>query len=360
MRRAGSLLIALALIAALVVPILLGGSDALATAWNFPLPNLAALTLLTIVSWLGKAQKLRVLLRQLGTPLPFARALGISLATDFAFMATPAGVGGYPANIHLLKRAGVSTTASTAIVLADQLLDLLFFALAIPLSLLVLLSTDLPNGLREAALSMILLLALAGAIIVLLRHRFWSWIFASRRSFERRSWRHRLQLRLLRFLHGMRQQARVLAHADAMFYAILALLTTLQWLTRYGSLWLVLILLGHPLPFAYALLLQALILHAAQWTGVPSGAGGAEIGLAAALAAWAPATSIATALLLWRYATLYLGLAAGGIAWLMLAGRGLKNVASEGSLREDGAQQPECTKLHEYSEHRRRAKNRAQ
>ncbi len=318
MRRAGSLLIALALIAALAVPMLLGGGDALATAWNFPLPNLAALTLLAMCSWLSKAEKLRMLLRQIGAPLAFWRALGISLATDFAFMATPAGAGGYPANIHLLKRAGVSSTSSAAVVVADQLLDLLFFAVAIPLSLLALLSTDLPAGLRATASVMVMLLIVVSMIIVLLRHRFWRWIFARQRIFKNNAWWHRRQRELLRFLHDMRLQARTLANANASFYCKLALFTALQWLTRDGALWLVLMLLGHPLPFAYALLLQALVLHAAQWTGVPSGAGGAELGLTVALAAWAPVSSIATALLLWRYATLYLGLGAGGIAWLML------------------------------------------
>ena len=318
MRRAGSLLIALALIAALAVPMLLGGRDALATAWNFPLPNLAALTFLAMCSWLSKAEKLRTLLRQIDAPLTFWCALGISLATDFAFMATPAGAGGYPANIHLLKRAGVSTASSAAVVVADQLLDLLFFAAAIPLSLLALLSTDLPAGLRATAMALIAVLIVVSMIIALLRHRLSRWIFSARRISVRNTWWHRRQRELLRFLGNMRCQARTLADANARFYFKLALYTSLQWLTRYGALWMVLMSLGHPLPFAYALLLQALVLHAAQWTGVPSGAGGAEIGLAAALAPWAPASSIATALLLWRYATLYLGLAAGGIAWLML------------------------------------------
>ena len=75
-------------------------------------------------------------------------------------------------------------------------------------------------------------------------------------------------------------------------------------------LWLVLLLLGHRVPFALILLMQCLVLHAALWTGVPAGGGGAELGLSATLAAWVPPTSIATALLLWRMATLYICLAA--------------------------------------------------
>jgi uncharacterized membrane protein YbhN (UPF0104 family) len=86
-------------------------------------------------------------------------------------------------------------------------------------------------------------------------------------------------------------------------------------------LWLALLLLGHQVPFAITLLLQSLVLHAALWTGVPAGGGGAELGLSATLAAWVPATSIATALLLWRIATLYSCLAVGAVAIAILARR---------------------------------------
>ena len=55
-------------------------------------------------------------------------------------------------------------------------------------------------------------------------------------------------------------------------------------------------------------------MHVAQWTGVPSGAGGAEFGLAAALAPWISASALAPVLLVWRAATLHLALLAGGIA----------------------------------------------
>jgi len=94
--------------------------------------------------------------------------------------------------------------------------------------------------------------------------------------------------------------------------------------------------------FALTLLLQALVLHAAMWTGVPAGGGGAELGLTAALTSWVPASSIATALLLWRVATLYICLIAGAIAiaWLSrhrghLANAGLDH--SKTGPSEEGA-----------------------
>jgi len=67
-------------------------------------------------------------------------------------------------------------------------------------------------------------------------------------------------------------------------------------------------------PFSLTLLLQGVVLHVAQWTGMPAGGGGADLGLAATLAPFVPTAAIASALLLWRIATLYLSLIAGVVS----------------------------------------------
>jgi uncharacterized protein (TIRG00374 family) len=119
----------------------------------------------------------------------------------------------------------------------------------------------------------------------------------------------------------MLAQLRMLADGGAGFIAGVFALTVLQWLTRYGILWLVLLLLGYQVSFWLLLALQGLVLHVAQWSGIPAGGGGAELGLGATLTTWVPATSLATALLLWRMVTLYLALLVGAIAIARLARR---------------------------------------
>ncbi|HEY0178691.1 MAG TPA: lysylphosphatidylglycerol synthase domain-containing protein, partial [Dokdonella sp.] len=121
------------------------------------------------------------------------------------------------------------------------------------------------------------------------------------------------------FAAALRDVARLLG--DPRAGAGLALSTTLQWSARYGVLWAALAALGHEVPYSVALLAQALVLHAAQWTGVPSGAGAAELGLAAALAHWIDPAAFATAALVWRCGTLYGPLLAGGVAMLWLTRR---------------------------------------
>lgn len=319
-RHAG-LLIAVALGATLVVPILLGGNDALWQTLHFSADGYLAIFAAIVISWLARAIKLHLLLHRLDVRPHFARTLAISLATDFAFISTPGGVGGYAASVYYLRRAGASVSGAATITAADQGLDLLFFVLVLPLSGLTLIWSDLPHTLAVLAFgSSATMVALAlGAL--LLRRRLAAWLFGANTLSARWPRLQRKQQALREFFSSLQANMRLLLAGGPAFGCGIFALTALQWLTRYGVLWLVLALLGHRVSFALTLLLQSLVLHAALWTGVPAGGGGAELGLSATLAAWVPATSIATALLLWRIATLYMCLVAGAIAIGVLARR---------------------------------------
>jgi glycosyltransferase 2 family protein len=315
------LLIVLALSATLAVPILLGGKAALFATLHFSGRGYLAIFVAIAISWFARASKLHQLLHRLGVRPRFARSFAISLATDFAFISTPGGVGGYAASIYYLRRAGASVSGAATITAADQFLDLTFFTLALPIAGLALIWSDLPQtlaGLAFGTSAGMIALALGA---VLARRRVAVWFFSSNALTARWPALQRKQQALREFAASLRTHAKVLLDGGPAFLAVVLALSGLQWLTRYGVLWLALALLGHEVPFALTLLLQSLVLHAALWTGVPSGGGGAELGLSAALAPWVPAANIATALLLWRIATLYICLIAGAVAIAALARR---------------------------------------
>ena len=318
MRHAG-LLIAVALAATLAVPILLGGNEALWQTLHFSVDGYLAIFVVIVTSWFARAVKLHLLLHRLQVHPRFARTLAISLATDFAFISTPGGVGGYAASVYYLRRVGTSVSGAATITAADQGLDLLFFVVALPIAGIALIWSDLPQTLAIlgfASSASMIALAL-GALLA--RRKLWAWMFGDNTIGARWPRLRRKQQALREFLMSLRANASLLLAGGPAFLCGVFALTALQWLTRYGVLWLVLLLLGHRVPFALILLMQSLVLHAALWTGVPAGGGGAELGLSATLAAWVPATSIATALLLWRMATLYICLVAGAVAIAALA-----------------------------------------
>lgn len=332
LRRAGLLLIVIAIVASLTVPIVLGGKEALAATLALSARGYSALLTLVLASWAARAVKLHLLLRRLGVHPGFARTLCISLATDFAFVTTPAGVGGYVASVYYLRSAGASGSAATTITAVDQGLDLVFFALAVPLAGLALAWSGQARLLTSFALGATALTALLVFTAWRTRHRLGRWVFGANALTARWPCLSEKQRMLRGFCVKIGAHAALMWAGGPVFLCSAIGLTALQWLTRYGVLWLSLQLLGYDVAFALVFLLQVLVLHAALWTGVPAGGGGAEIGLGAILAVWVPSSPIATALLLWRAFTLYTCLVAGAAAIAWLAHRRARSPAYDAAL----------------------------
>jgi len=318
MRHVRTLAIGLALLAAFAVPLLLGGRSTLFELAQVPPADIFAITGMAMLGWLARAAKLGLLMRRLDLHPSRARVVAISLATEFAFLATPGGVGGYAAGVYYARGVGASLPCAGSITAADQLLDLMFFALVLPLAVFGLAEVPLPAGLREAALVCSALLCAVLIALVAAHRVLGRWLFAPRGLVSRLPSLRRHAAALRDFFASCSTRLRQLAGGGPRFMLGLFVCTTVQWLVRYGLLWLILAHLGSPLPFAFVLLLQGIVLHAAAWTGIPSGGGGADLGLAAALAPMVPLASLGTALLLWRFATLYLPLVAGLAALLAL------------------------------------------
>jgi uncharacterized protein (TIRG00374 family) len=312
-------LLTAALVATIVVPFLLGGRQTLSAAAEIAGEGYVALLVLVFASWLARAFKLHLLLHRLKTPTPFARSFGISLASDLAFAVTPAGVGGYVASVYYLKRAGASTSSAATITAMDQFSDLVFFSISVPLAAFALAASGQTQAVTATSLVAAALTTTFLLTVWFARARLSSFLSApptlsGKPSRLQKGWQ---ALRTL--VASMSAQIAPLIASEPMFLFWILALTALQWLTRYGVLWLTLLLLGHAVPFALAFLLQVAVLHAAVWTGIPAGGGGAELGLTATLASWVAPADMATALIIWRAATLYASVLAGSIAIVVLA-----------------------------------------
>jgi uncharacterized protein (TIRG00374 family) len=312
-------LLLVGLIATVAIPFLLGGRGTLAAAANIAASGYAALLSLVLASWIARALKLHLLLHRLKTPATLGRSFAISLASDFAFTATPAGLGGYVATIYYLRRAGASAAGATTIMAIDQGTDLVFFALSVPLMTLALSDSDVPRAVTVAALSATVVMSAFLATLWLARHKILSFLLAPKPMLARWALAERAQGALRTFVAGSRNYFSLIVAAGPSFFLTVLGLTAIQWLMRYGVLWLTLLLLHRPVSFALTFLLQVVVLHAALWTGIPAGGGGAELGLTATLAHWIAPGEMATALVIWRAATLYVLLLAGSVAMLVLA-----------------------------------------
>jgi uncharacterized protein (TIRG00374 family) len=309
------LLGAAAILGGAIVPLALGGHDALLAASRISPTAIAGLASLAFASALARAIKLRLLALRLGQRVGVARALITSFASDAAFQATPAGAGGYPATVFLLRRGGVPMSAGLAMCAADQALDTLFFVLALPLACAFDLGDAVPESWHELAWIPAAAVAIAALAIVGAARSHRRWWPPVRRQLLRVRWLRQRRSRLRTFRHHFLTDLARLRSGSTVVTLALASAVAAQWTARYTALWLALAALGHPLHFGLVFVAQSVALHAAQWTGVPGGVGGGDVALAGVLSPWAPFAVLGPALLLWRLTTFHAVLLAGAIAF---------------------------------------------
>nr|WKF59562.1 hypothetical protein HUO10_004073 [Paraburkholderia busanensis] len=282
-------------------------------------PNLiVALAASAFISAAAKAGKQQLMQTALGLRIRLRRTLAITFITDAAFLSSPFGAAGYGVNLGLLQRAGASWTQATTVVSGDQALDLAFFAVAVPVSFIscigLLAGVMSPKSLQMVAAAFFTMLVIACVLWVGRRKL----VACTGGAMRRVGITSRFPERWRGFVINVRDEWRHLLSGSRWRLGALLLLTTTQWLLRYGALWFILLKQGYALPPGFVVAVQALVLHAALWTGIPAGGGGGDLGLAAAFGAWVPHAAVGAALILWRFATLFCPLALGGVGMLAL------------------------------------------
>lgn len=313
----------LALLLALLVPALLGGSELLPRLATFS-PGLMLLLLgMIVLCWVINAQRLRLLLGQQGERVGQLRSLGVVMATEFAICTTPGGSGGPLTLMALLHRERIPASRSGAVFAMDQLNDLVFFFCA----MLAIAGYALFHRLGHSQQSMLLgsallLCAALACVLALLRWRR-QLIRASgnllRRLGVAEHRRRRWARKLLRFIHALADTWRLPKRTLALVFT----LTCAHWSLRYSVLYLVLQGLGVDLAWVPSFLVQMLALSAGQFSLLPGGAGAAELTSATLLAPLVGSSTAAAAILIWRAVTYYFYLLAGGPVFVCLLARPL-------------------------------------
>lgn len=320
MTRRGWLLAA-ALGAALLVPLVLGGSELLERLRHFPLGLLALMLAMVMLGWCLNAYRLRLLIGRGRLSQP--RAVAIVVATEFAICATPGGAGGPLTLMALLMRHGIRASRGTATYAVEQLSDLLFFVCAL-MGVLMYALTQALNPYIASLLGFTTALLLGVMVLLALLGRFHhqvlllnGWLIGRLGVKNRR--KRRWARKMIRFRNALRDCFRL---PRRVLLAVFAL-TTAHWLLRYSVLYLTLRGLGSELAWAWTFIVQLLALTAGQVSLLPGGAGSADLASAALLTPLVGKATTAAAILIWRFVTYYFYLIVGLPVFLHLAGHAL-------------------------------------
>lgn len=313
----------LALVAAMLVPALLGGRNLLPRLQGFDPGLLLTLLGMILLCWVINAMRLRLLLGQQGARLGHLRSLGVVMATEFAICTTPGGSGGPLTLMALLARERIGPARSGAVFAMDQLNDLLFFFCAMLAIAGYALFHSLGHSQQSMLLGSALLLcsALVG-VIGLLRYRR-ALMRLNGRLLQRLGVaaprKRRWARKLLHFIAALAQTWQLPKRTLALVFT----LTCIHWGLRYSVLYLVLRGLGGELAWIPSFLVQMLSLSAGQFSLLPGGAGAAELTSASLLTPLVGSSTAAAAILIWRAVTYYFYLLAGGPVFVCLLARPL-------------------------------------
>lgn len=320
MKRA-LLLLGTGLIAALAIPMLVGGPGLFTQVRDFPVSQLCVMFGLMFACWNLNAIRLRLLLAGRAGALTLRTALGIVMSAEFAVYVTPGGTGGPVTLLTLLARCGMRPAQASGVFAADQIIDILFFLSALlAVALYAVIAAININLGWLVGLPALLMLGGLVSVWLLLRHypqllrvsgRVLRWLDIHRRiGFG-------LARRLLHFRNALLSTLRLPRHILLLAF----LLGSANWILRYSLLYLAVTGLGLAIDWAWTFLVQLIAMAAGHLTFIPGGAGGTELTSSAMLVPLLGAQAAAAAVLIWRFSTYYFSLLVGGPVFFAMVGR---------------------------------------
>lgn len=270
-----------------------------------------------LAEWLMPAVRLQLLCRNQGTCVSYPPALLVHLVSVFGAAVTPGNSGGGPVAAVALNRVGLPFGRSVGVVLQVFILDLFFFAWAVPLSLAYLLvsgTVELPRSIEVAGLGMSAL-ALAGAVAL---GRFPRPVVAFLLASSKAPVVRRFGDRIRGVARDYYRSSRAYRRTPLLMRTTLNAVTAVHWLAMFVLLWGFLKLYGVDLSFLIALSLLNILTLVSQFVPTPGGAGFVEAVVGFSIGPYAANGSVAGALLLWRVLAFNIIFLIGPLAgWLL-------------------------------------------
>ena len=260
---------------------------------------LAACAAAFLAEWLMPAVRLQLLCRNQGSGVSYTSALLVHLVSVLGAVATPGNAGGAPTAAVALNRIGVPFGRSVGVMLQVFVLDLFFFAWAVPLSLGYLLVSGafaLPPAIEAAGLGMSVL-ALAGAVVL---GRYPRPVVALLLLASKLPLARRFDYRIRGVARDYYRSSRAYGRTPILLRASLNVVTAVHWLAAFVLLWGFLKLYGVDLSLAVTLALLNVLTLVSQFVPTPGGAGFVEAAVALGVGSYAAGGSVAGALVLWR------------------------------------------------------------
>jgi uncharacterized protein (TIRG00374 family) len=285
-------------------------------AQNSSVPLVVLIVGALLAKWFSPAVRVGLLCRGQGIPLPYRSAVVVHLVAMFVAALAPQNTGFAPATVAALSRLGVPIGRGVGVAVQVFVLDLIFFAWAVPLSVGYLVYSDaleLPPGAGALAFATGCLAMVAAAALSRRPQLVVGLIFAVAR------WQlmARFASRLRRVARDYYRSARDFLKMPASYWLALHLATAAGWFGGFVLFWLLLKLYGVEAGLLATLAILSSITLVSHVVPTPGASGFMEAAVGLSIGT-NPGGGAAAALLVWRLASFYVVFLLGPPAgWLL-------------------------------------------
>jgi glycosyltransferase 2 family protein len=322
--RTTLLIIPIGVLGNIAFSIFITDRDVLASVAGFPRDYLALAVGLTIIPWFTNALRLLIWTRFLGSGIGFREAFQITLATDLGAAISPTAVGGGFFKWGMLVQRGVTPGAAASLTSLAPMEDFIFFAVAVPLAVIITASWDLPvfhelaDRFQDDALIVVLVgagiallswlavrVVLGGALGARVQQRSVQWLARTRRKL-RGTWRDASEVFVLIRRNGKSR------------FALSMGLTGIGWIARYSVVSALVAFLGAPVQPVLYWLFQWVVFTLMTFIPTPGAAGGAEAVFFFIYSPFLPEEVVGLATAGWRFLTFYFLLGVASILFFLI------------------------------------------
>jgi hypothetical protein len=272
---------------------------------------------LQVAFWFLWAFRLMLLSSYVGCRIPFGYSVKISLASAFLAAITPSSAGGEPLRVKMIADSGANYGQATAAVVAERVLDAIFFAVALPF-FIFLSGMQTSFGVKVAVIFILSLIAFLVLSYRMFRgeediKRISRIIFRILNRFKGEEPAKRWSTRIENELKMFRQAALDLLKNPPSRIAKLFISTALIWTSGFLIPSFILLSLHTEPHFLFSYTVQLIIIVLSLIPITPGGTGIAEAGAAYFYSVFVPSHLIGVLIGLWRITTYHLSLFVGFI-----------------------------------------------
>ncbi|HEX8391609.1 MAG TPA: lysylphosphatidylglycerol synthase transmembrane domain-containing protein [Longimicrobium sp.] len=279
--------------------------------------------LLALFPWVTNTLRLLIWARFIGHRVSFRDMFRVTLGAELTSSVFPTSSGGEVFRWGMMVQKGIPQGHAASIVTLGYLEDMMFFAVAIPTSIIVSQAWELPvlravgRQMRGQALGVIGIVVVALLLLWLLGRMMMAGRLGE--GLRRRALRitGKFKRRMRKTAHDFRGVYRLVIRRGKSRFALTVLITAVQWACRYSVVTALAYFLGARVDPVLFFLLQWVIFTLMIFIPTPGASGGAEAAFYLVYGALMPAGLIGIATAGWRMLTFYLSLALGSIIFLI-------------------------------------------